>query len=137
MVELVEVAFVGDEVQAAMIQALLEQHEIPSIQEQVGPSGRQLGEALLTPGGSRRVMVHAHRAEEARALLTEAMAEGEQEAPESVNARHLEKAQAGRGLGDYGLIGSHIRVFAIFAVAMGLMALIFGAYLLLYEAGLV
>jgi hypothetical protein len=86
--ELVEVAFVGDEVQATMIQALLEQHEIPSIQEQVGPSGRQLGTVLLSPGGSRKVMVHAHRVEEARAVMTEATAEGEREAPDPVNARY-------------------------------------------------
>jgi hypothetical protein len=137
MGDLVEVAFVGDEVQAAMIQALLEQHEIPSLQEQVGPSGRQLGEPLLGPGGTRRVMVHAHRVEEARAVLTEAMAEGEQEAPETVNARHLEKAQGGRGLRSYGLIGAYVRIFAVSAAAMALMALIFGAYLLLREAGLV
>jgi hypothetical protein len=127
MVELVEVAFVGDEVQAAMIQALLEQHEIPSIQEQVGPSGRQLGEALLTPGGSRRVMVHAHRSEEARELLTEAMAEGEQEAPEPVNARYLEEDRSQGDPRDYGLIGAVVRIFA---VGFGTMALVFGVWLL-------
>src|SRR6187200_2758494 len=132
MGDLVEVAFVGDEVQAAMIQALLEQHEIPSLQEQVGPSGRQLGEPLLNPGGSRRVMVHAHRVEEARAVLTEAMAEGEQDAPEPVNARYLE-AQSGRGLRSYGLIGAYMRIFAVSAAAMALMGLTFVVYLLLRD----
>ena len=135
--ELVEVAFVGDEVQAAMIQALLEQHEIPSLQEQVGPSGRQLGEPLLTPGGSRRVMVHAHRAEEARAVLAAAEAEGEREAPEPVNARYLEEAEGGRRLRDYGLIGAYIRIFAVSVAAIALMALAFAAFLLLGEAGIV
>jgi Putative prokaryotic signal transducing protein len=125
--DLVEVAFVGDEVQAGMIQALLEQHEIPSLQEQVGPSGRQLGTGLLNPGGSRRVMVHAQRVEEARAVLAEAMAEGEREAPEPVNARYLEED---RGQGDprsYGLIGAYARIFA---VGFGTMALVFGVWLL-------
>lgn len=131
MAELVEVAFVGDEVQAAMIQALLEQHEIPSMQEQVGPSGRQLNTVLLSPGGTRRVMVHAHRAEEARALLADATAEGEQEAPESVNARYLEEGSGRRGPRNYGLIGAYVRMFAVFAASIAAMALVFAIFLLL------
>lgn len=134
MGDLVEVAFVGDEVQAAMIQALLEQHEIPSIQEQVGPSGRQLNTVLLSPGGTRRVMVHAHRAEEARALLAEAAAEGEQEAPESVNARYLEEADGGRGPRNYGLIGAYVRMFAVFVASIAAMALASAIWLLLHAA---
>lgn len=126
--ELVEVASVPDEVQAAMIQALLESSDIPSVQEQVGPSGRQLGSVLLSPGGTRRVMVHAHRAEEARALLAEASAEGEQEAPEPVNAHHLEQGSARRGPRSYGLIGAYARMLAVSAAAM---ALVFGIFLLL------
>ena len=116
--DLVEVAFAGDEVQAAMIQALLEGNGIPSIQEQVGPSGRQLNTVLLSPGGTRRVMVHAHRAEEARALLAEATAEGEQEAPEPVNAEYLEDAEGGRGPRDYGLIGGYARAWFWSVLAM-------------------
>jgi hypothetical protein len=127
MSELVEVAFVGDEVQAAMIQALLEQHEIPSLQQQVGPSGRQLGSGVLTPGGSRKVMVHAHRFEEARAVLAEAEAEGEQEAPEPVNARYLEEDQGQGDPRNYGLIGAYVRIFA---VGFGTMALVFGVWML-------
>jgi hypothetical protein len=119
--DLIEVAFVGDEVQAAMIQALLEGNGIPSMQEQVGPSGRQLATGLLPPGGTRRVMVHARRAEEARALLAEATAEGEQEAPEPVNARYLEEGSGGRGPRSYGLIGAYVRMFAAAAAAMGLV----------------
>ncbi|HEY6730871.1 MAG TPA: DUF2007 domain-containing protein [Solirubrobacterales bacterium] len=73
MSDLVEVAFVGDEIQAAMIQALLEQHEIPSLQQQAAPDGSKLGFLFVGLGtGPRRVMVHAHRAEEARAILDEA-----------------------------------------------------------------
>jgi hypothetical protein len=136
MGDLVEVAFVGDEVQAAMIQALLEQHEIPSIQEQVGPSGRQLGNVLLNPGGSRRVMVHAHRVEEARAILAEAETEGEQEAPEPVNAKYLEAAQGRRGLRSYGLIGVYVRIIAVSAAAIALMLVVFAVYALLRDAGL-
>jgi hypothetical protein len=118
--DLIEVAFVGDEVQAAMIQALLESNGIPSIHEQVGASGRQLVTPLLSPGGTRRVLVHARRAEEARALLAEATAEGEQEAPEPVNARYLEEGSGGRGPRSYGLIGAYVWTFAVAAVAMGL-----------------
>lgn len=134
MSDLVEVAFVGDEVQAAMIQALLEQNGIPSLQEQVGPSGRQVGSGVLSPGGSRRVMVHEHRAEKARAILVEAEADGEREAPESVNARYIEEAQGGRGPRNYGLIGAYVRIFAVSAAAIALMALAFAVYALLSSA---
>ncbi len=125
--ELVEVAFVGDEVEAAMIQALLEQHEIPSLQQQVGPSGRQLATAALTPGGSRKVMVHAHRVEEARAVLAEALAEGEQEAPEPVNVRYLEEGQGYLARHNYGLIGALVRTVA---VGIGTMAIVSGIWIL-------
>jgi hypothetical protein len=82
--ELVEVAFVRNEFQAAVIQELLEQNEIPSLQQQVGPSGAQLGYAFMgLGGGARRVMVHPHRAEEARALLAEAEAEAAAEAEDT------------------------------------------------------
>jgi hypothetical protein len=134
--DLVEVAFVGDEVQAAMIQGLLEQHEIPSIQEQIGPSGRQLGSGLLSPGGSRRVMVHVHRVEEARAILAEAETEGEQEAPESVNARYIEAAQGGRGPRSYGLFGAYLRIFGVSVAVIALMLLVYAVYALLREGSL-
>jgi hypothetical protein len=78
MADLVEVAFVGDEVQAAMIQALLEQHEIPSLQEQAAPEGVKLGSFFVgLGGGQRRVMVHAHRAAEACAVLDEVQSSDE------------------------------------------------------------
>lgn len=73
MAELVEVAFVPDEVQAATIQALLKQHGIPSLQQQGAPEGSRFGSFFPgLAGGQRRVMVHAHRVEEARAVLDEA-----------------------------------------------------------------
>ena len=79
MADLVEVAFVGNEYEAVIIQALLEENDIPSLQEQAGADGSKWGYPWLGPGGGqRRVMVHAHRAEEARAVLAEAQAaEGE------------------------------------------------------------
>ena len=129
--DLVEVAFVGDEVQAAMIEALLESNGIPSMQEQVGPSGRQLNSVLLSPGGTRRVMVHARRAEEARALLADAEAEGEQEAPESVNARYLEEDGGWRRLRSYGVLGVYAGMLAVTAAAVVLTALAFAIFLLL------
>ncbi|HWO46732.1 MAG TPA: DUF2007 domain-containing protein, partial [Solirubrobacterales bacterium] len=95
MGELVEVAFVADEFQAAMIQALLESHDIPSMIQQVTPSGPQLGYGLMNPGGgARRLMVHPQRADRARALVEARMAEVES-LPEPANARYLEEAEGG------------------------------------------
>jgi hypothetical protein len=133
--DLVEIAFVGDEHQAAMIQALLEENGIPSLQQQVSPSGPQLGYGLMgLGGGSRRLMVHAHRVEEARALVTAAMVESENQVPEPVNAEYLEDAQGGRKPRSYGLIGAYARIYL---VSLGVMALVFGAWMLLRAAGLI
>jgi hypothetical protein len=106
--ELVEVAWVANTYEASMVQALLEENGIPSMQQQVGVDGPMLGYGLLTGAGSRRVMVHSHRTEEARKLLAEAKAEDEQVAPEPVNARYLEEAH-GRGPRNYGVIGAYAR----------------------------
>lgn len=133
MTELVEIAFVGDEGEAMMIQALLEEHEIPSLQQQVAPSGPQLGYGLMNPGGgARRVMVHAQRADRARALVAAARAEHEA-LLEPVNAEYLEDAKGGRKPRNYGLIGGYARAYL---VSFGAMALIFGGYLLLRALGL-
>jgi len=133
--ELVEIAYVGDEHQAAMIQALLEEHEIPSLQQQVAPSGPQLGYGLMNPGGgARRVMVHPHRAEEARELVTAVMAEVESQVPEPVNAEYLEEGQSGRKPRSYGLIGAYARIYL---VSFAAIALIFGIWLLLLAVGLI
>ena len=73
--ELVEVAFVGDEFQGSIIQALLEENGIRCLQQPLGPSGALTGQALLSLGGGQhRIMVGAHQAEQARALLAEAEA---------------------------------------------------------------
>lgn len=134
MAELVEVAFVGDQAEAEMIRALLESEGIPSLQQQAAPSGPMLGYGLANPGGgSRRVMVHSDRVEEARTVLAEALGEGEQEIPESVNARYLEEAQDGRGPRDYGVAGAYARMFA---AAFGIMALAFGGFIALRALGL-
>jgi hypothetical protein len=125
--DLVEAAFVGDEHHAAMIQALLEEHEIPSLQQQVAPSGQQLGYGLMTLGsGARRIMVHAHRLEEARAVIAE-FEVADEEVAEPVNARYLEEAQGGRKLRDYGLFGAYARMLL---VSFGVMGTAFVVYLL-------
>jgi hypothetical protein len=132
MGDLVEVAFVGHEFEAEMVRALLDEHGIPSIQEQVTPSGPQLGYGLMNPGGgARRVMVHAERAERARVLIEATRAEGS--IPEPVNAEYLEEAEGGRGPRNYGLIGGYARAFFWSILAM---AAFFGVWMLLRSAGL-
>jgi hypothetical protein len=84
------------------------------MQQQVGVDGAMLGHAALTGGGSRRIMVHSQRAEEARTLLDEVRADDEQAVPEPVNARYLEEAR-GRGPRHYGLVGGFARIF-LFAI---------------------
>ena len=127
MADLVEVAFVADEFQAGMIQALLEEHNIPSLVQQVTPSGPQLGYGLMNPGGgARRVMVHADRADRARALVESTMVE-EEGFPEPVNATYLEEAEGGRRPRNYGVIGAYARAYL---VAMVAFALIFAVWML-------
>jgi hypothetical protein len=132
--ELVEIAFVGDQPEAEMIRGLLEGEGIPSLQQQVTPSGPRLGYGLMNPGaGSYWVMVHADRVAEARALLAEALEEGEQEIPDSVNAEYLEAAEGRRGPRNYGVVGAYLRI-SLFG--FGAMALAFGGFMLLRGLGL-
>jgi hypothetical protein len=73
-------------------------------------------------------MVHANRAEEARALLAETLVEDEGEAwPEIANARHLENA-SGRKPRNYGLVGAYARIYLW---SLAALAVAFGIFLLL------
>jgi putative signal transducing protein len=127
MSELVEVAFVPDRGEADMIQALLESHGLPSMQEQVGPSGPQLGYGLLSPGGgARRLMVHAENADRARTLIEATKAE-QDNYPDPVNADYLEDAAGGRRPRNYGVIGAYARALA---VSIGILALVFALWML-------
>jgi hypothetical protein len=123
MSDLVEVAFVGDEAEAQMIRALLEDNGIPSLLQRVGPSGPQLGYGLMNPGGgSQRVMVHAHRVADARALLAEAP--GSEDLPEPVNAEYLADTE-GRGPRNYGLLGAYARAYLWSFVAIAVAFAVF------------
>lgn len=121
MGDLVEVAFVGDEWKAEIIRALLDEHGIPSLQQQVTPSGPQLGYGLMNPGGgARRVMVHPERADRARTLIEARMAEGS--LPEPVNAEYLADAEGGRKPRNYGVIGAYARAWFWSIVALALVS---------------
>jgi hypothetical protein len=132
--DLVQVAWAGDEVEAGLIQGLLEEAGIASSLEHVGINGPQVGFGLLNPGGgARRVMVHPARAEEAKAVLAETLVADEHEAaPEPVNAEHLEDAR-GRRPRNYGLIGAYARAFLWSFAAM---AGAFGVFMLLRALGI-
>jgi hypothetical protein len=73
-------------------------------------------------------MVHANRAEQARALLAETLVEDEEEAaPEIANAKYLEEAGGGRAR-NYGVVGAYGRALLWSLVVM---AAAFGIFLLL------
>jgi len=128
--DLIGLAYANDQVEAAMIQGLLENGGIPSILQPVGINGPQIGVGWLNPGGgSQRVMVHASRLEEARALLAETLVEDEQGAwPEIANARYLEEGGGHKPRG-YGLFGAYARIWFW---SLGTVALAFGIFLLLH-----
>lgn len=133
MEDLVSVAFVANAYEAAIVEALLKESGIPSMQQQVGVDGPMLGYGYLSGAGSRRVMVHADRAEEARKLLDDARTEEEQTAPEPVNARYLEEAR-GRGPRNYGVIGAYARMYVVALLAMLGFGLALGVFMLLRGA---
>ena len=116
-----------------MIHGLLENAGIPSLLQRAGLNvdGPQLGFGLATSGfggGPQRVMVHANRAEQARALLAETLVEDEEEAwPEIANAEHLEDASGGRAR-NYGVVGAHARALLW---SLGIMGAALGLFLLL------
>lgn len=83
--ELVEIAYGDSWVQAEMIQGLLENAGIPSLLRPAGTSldGSGLVSGALVRGlggGPQRVMVHAHRAREARDLLAATLVEDDEPA---------------------------------------------------------
>jgi hypothetical protein len=94
--KLVKVAFARDRVEGEMIHGLLENAGIPSLLEEtrLNVDGPQLGFGLASQGfggGPQRVMVHAARAEQARALLAETLVEDKEQVwPEVVNAQYLD-----------------------------------------------
>lgn len=129
--DLVKVAFANDPIEAEMIRGILEDAGIPSMLDPPGLVGPRFGYGLLTEGfdgGSRGVVVHAGRAEEARKLLAEVRSGGEEATPEIANARHLEDAQGGGRVRNYGALGAYTRA-SLWSV--GIMALVFGIFLLL------
>jgi hypothetical protein len=131
--ELVQVAFAADEMEAEVIQGLLESGGVPSLLQPTGFNGPQMlggmagGAGILDRAGSQRVMVHAGRVETARALLAETAVDGEGEWPEIANARHLEGGR-GRGPRSYGFAGAYARMYLF---GIGFFAIAFGIFLLL------
>ena len=112
-----------------MIQGLLESAGIPSVLQQMGVDGQQLGIGLLNPGGgSRRVMVRSDQAEAARALFERAVVPSEHEGwVESDNSTYAEETEGGK-LRSYGLAGAYARIWAW---SLGTLMLAFGVFLLL------
>jgi hypothetical protein len=129
--QLVEIAYASDPVEAEMIRGLLGSGEIPSLLEPTGLNVSRIGGvgglgSAYGSRGSQRVTVHSDRAEEARALLAEALAAGEAEA-EIANAGYLEDAR-GRKPRGYGIGGAWARIYLW---SIGAMAVAFGIFLLL------
>jgi hypothetical protein len=128
--DLVGIAHARDRVEGEMIQGLLEEAGIRSVLHH-GADGPMIGTGgLLNPGGgSRRVLVRADQAEQARALLAETLVADEQEEwPEIANARYLEEAEGGPKPRNYGVAGAYARAWTW---SVGLILLAFGVFLLL------
>jgi hypothetical protein len=114
--ELVKVAFARGSVEARLIKGLLESEGIPCLLQSFR-------------GGGRAVMVHAGRAEDARALLAEAEARAETEADSLPDFATDEGLGAGfdRAPREPGPFGSHARGYLL---ALAILGLAFGAFLL-------
>lgn len=125
--DLVEVAFVRNEGEAAMVRGLLETAGIPSFLKGVGIDGPRVGVTWL-PNSQQQVLVHAERAEEARALVERTLFENEAEAWSTANAEHLEEAGGGRKPRSYGIVGGMARIYLW---GFGAMAVAFGVFLLI------
>lgn len=124
--KLVAVAFADDRVEAGMIRGLLENAGIPSAEQVLGIDGPLLGVELLNPGGgSRRVMVRADHAEAARAVLVEALAEGEQGGWDELSEAEHQGDARGRKPRNYNLIGAYARIWFWSLTAMSLAFAVF------------
>ncbi len=127
--ELVGVAYANDLAEGEMIKGLLESSGIPSVLQRVGIDGPSLGFGLLSPGGgSQQVMVHAHRAEEARALLATTLSESEQVDLTEISDLPYPGEPKRRKPRRYGLVGGYARIWAW---SFGTMGLAFAVFLLL------
>jgi len=82
-VELVSAALVRSEAEAEMVRGLLESAGIPSILQAAGMFERVRHGFGGVPvyGGAQKVMVHAHRLEEAEAVLAATPGESEADEP--------------------------------------------------------
>jgi hypothetical protein len=130
--DLVKVAFARDRVEGEMIHGLLENAGIPSLLEQEGLNvdGPQLGFGLATRGfggGPQRVMVHADRVEQARALLAETLVEEDEGALPEVAGAECPEDDGGGLARNYGVVGGYAR--AMFW-SLGVMGAAFGLFLL-------
>lgn len=124
-VDLVEVMFAPDRVEAEMVQGLLESEGVPSMLQATGVNGPQLGVGL-SPRSPQRVMVRAEHADAARRLLAQVTPEEDLALDELANAAYLSEAR-GRGPRSYGVIGAYARIwlwsFAVLAVTFGVFML--------------
>lgn len=124
---LVEVACASSRPEAELIEGLLKTGGIPSVLQSIGVNGPQLGYGLL-PTNPQRVMVRAHQAQAASALLASRVAEGQEDAsPEIANPRYVARA-SGRGPRNYGVLGAFARGYLW---SIGIVAVAFGIFLLL------
>lgn len=82
-VELAQAAFVRNEGEAEMVRGLLESAGIPSILQAAGMfegTRHGFGGGVPVYGGAQKVMVHAHRLEEAREVIAATLAESDGDA---------------------------------------------------------
>ena len=124
-VDLVEVMFAPDRVEAEMVQGLLESEGVPSMLQATGVNGPQLGVGL-SPRSPQRVMVRVEHADLARRLLAETGVEEDSDVDGLANAAYLDQARGG-GPRDYGVVGAYARIWFW---SLAVLAIVFGVFLL-------
>jgi hypothetical protein len=124
-VDLVEVMFAPDRVEAEMVQGLLESEGIPSLLQATGVNGPQLGVGL-SPRSPQRVMVRAEHADVARRLLAGTGMEEDVDVDELANAAYLDESRRRRPR-NYGVIGAYARIWFW---SLAVLAITFGVFLL-------